>query len=296
VQHNESESNTRNGLHRVSPRDIGFFVDNVVLPSLHKLYETLNMTTRNAITPFSQQQEFLAHRTGNSHMSSSVNVVGPGLWPQLEKVMRQCIRELPDDEGMLFHGFKFYSFVHGVKSPLYLPIQVLPVGNSYDTQDVWSPLLPRLQEAFQDLDWANINHGNVFVDLAFEFHGKDHVGLWRLCPPSSKYPKIFHYQLLKMLVGKKLVQQQYTRYDFGGVKNVGGCKYVSNNIKNGSGPLKIHKIIAYQPLKEHFVRKDVSSKDARWNLNQTCSPEDVWTMSKRFLDITVSFFEYSKLY
>jgi hypothetical protein len=103
-------------------------------------------------------------------------------------------------------------------------------------------------------------------------------------------PKVFHRRILKMLLGKKFKQANYTKYDFAGIKNVGGFKYIPKNLGDGAGPFGIHKIVAYQPLKEHFVRKDISRKSARWDTNQTCSPEDVWRKSKRFMDIIVSFF------
>jgi hypothetical protein len=91
-------------------------------------------------------------------------------------------------------------------------------------------------------------------------------------------------------MGQTLDKKSYTKYEFGGLSKVGGFNYISNNLDHGSGPYKIHKVVAYMPIKEHFVRKDASRKDARYNTNQTCSPSDVWTKSNRFLHVTVSLF------
>ncbi|SAM04336.1 hypothetical protein [Absidia glauca] len=140
-----------------------------------------------------------------------------------------------------------------------------------------------------DLDWQSIQTDNIFVDLGFQYHLKDHVGLWRLLRPSSSMPKVFHRRLLKMLLGKKIRKANYTKYDLSGIKNVGGFKYTSSNIGDGAGRFGIHKIIAYQPIKEHFVRKDGTRKSARWNTSQVCSPEDVWKKSKNFMNIMNTF-------
>ncbi|SAL98911.1 hypothetical protein [Absidia glauca] len=88
----QQENMARNGLKRVAPRDIGFFVNRILLPSIHQMYKNLDLPPRDAITPFSQRQEFLAHRTGNSHMSTSVNILEPGHWPHLEQCLRRTIR------------------------------------------------------------------------------------------------------------------------------------------------------------------------------------------------------------
>lgn len=193
------------------------------------------------------------------------------------------------DFGNLFQGFFFYSFCHGTKSDIGIP---LGLTNAQSPEDRRNRLLHIVKNRFYDLDWHQINLENVFVDLGFEFHQPGQAGFWQLRQPSDEYPGIYHRRLLTKLIGRRLQKEDYKMYNFGGLKNAGGFKYVSKNLEAGSGPYHAHKIIAYQPLKEHFVRKDYSRGHARWNLNQTCSPSDVWNMSKRFLNITVSLFDH----
>jgi hypothetical protein len=164
-----SDANRRpNGLHRVRGSDIGYFVDNVVLPSIHRVYSENNLSTWNAITPFFQEQEFLAYRTDNNQVCSSGNTISSSLWPQLEETMRRRITEIDPDFGHQFNDFFFFSFSHGTKS------NIGPNSNSFKDS---------LERTFTDLDWPRIDTHNVFVDLGFEFHQEGHAGFWRLSRP-----------------------------------------------------------------------------------------------------------------
>ncbi|SAL96919.1 hypothetical protein [Absidia glauca] len=154
-----SASVTESSLHEVDGRDIGYFVDNVVLPSLHELYASLDMPQKNAYTPFSQSQEFLAHRVGNSRMGNSFNVLDSNLWPTLELIMRRRVNEIDESHGLLFDGFYFYSYCHGMKMPLNLP-QALNSNPSIGVSLVRS-LNMQLRSAFPDLDWQTIDPTGV---------------------------------------------------------------------------------------------------------------------------------------
>ncbi|SAL96918.1 hypothetical protein [Absidia glauca] len=104
-------------------------------------------------------------------------------------------------------------------------------------------------------------------------------------------PKIYHRRILKKLLGRNITLGKYDRYDFGGIKNAAGFRHITHDIENGSGKHHLHKVIAYQPIKEHFVRKDFRRASARWDINQTCSPSDVWQMSKKFVGMMNTFSE-----
>lgn len=255
--------------------DIGYFVDQVVIPALHETFKSQGMVLRNAMAPFSQEENWLSHRSGNSSMWNSYTTLPRNLWPLLLQEIRRRIGGLDENYAILFKDPFFFIYAHGMKESI----------DIFANQEEMT-LKAKLEAVFSDVDWSIVDDSQVFMDFGFEFHVPESVGLWKCGRPLDR---ISHRRLLKKFFGPKLVQAQYEKYTFGGVKNVAGFRYLSKDIFEGLGIFKLHKLIGYQSLKEHFVKKGKVIIENRSSTNQIVSPSDVWERSKRFLGIMVSF-------
>ncbi|SAL96836.1 hypothetical protein [Absidia glauca] len=264
--------------------DVGYFIDYVILPTLHEVYKSQGLAPRDSILPFSQEQEWLSHRAGNGSMWGSFTIVPRNIWPLLLDGMRRRVHGLQDKYNMLFKDFFFFIYAHGVKESI----------DIFQAQENMT-LMAKLEAVFSDVDWSLIDDSQVFVDLGFEFHVPHSVGLWMFARPLDRLPKISHARLLKKFVGPNLAQAQYQRYNFGGIKNVGGCRYLAPDIFEGVGQFKIHKLIAYHTMKEHFIKKGKNRIGDRAGINQVLSPSDVWENSRRYIGIIKTFSKTARL-